>query len=127
VKTINVDEYRHLNASEMSEKKLQEYIITAAVEAGWDYYHTWNSKNSRKGFPDLVLTWLGSSHIVPERPLIFAELKTEHRKLDPDQIHWQEILGQVADRPGSAMACVVWRPSDYINGNVHRALGVPVE
>lgn len=73
-------------------KELAEYT-------GWMVYHTYDSRRSDEGFPDLVL--------VKDR-VIFAELKSEKGKLSPKQLEW---IGGLRDLAGAAVC--VWRPSDF--------------
>ena len=64
----------------MTEDQLQAAIIECARLFGWRHYHTFNSRRSVSGFPDLVLLK------VPR--IIFAELKTATGKLTDDQREW---------------------------------------
>lgn len=66
---------------------------------GWDTYHTYDSRRSDPGFPDLVM-------IRPPR-LVFAELKSSTGILGAAQTHWQEQLSGVRD-----IESYVWRPLD---------------
>lgn len=80
------------------EKDFQWEVIKEARDLGWEEYHTYNSRRSKKGFPDLVL--------VRER-VIFAELKTEDEDLTADQRNWREWL------EGAQAEYYLWRPSDW--------------
>src|SRR5689334_22388822 len=71
-----------------SEREFQREVIKRAALFGWRYYHTYNSRRSAAGFPDLVLA-RGDR-------LIFAELKTEKGNVSEDQQKWLESLGRVA-------------------------------
>lgn len=84
----------------IDEKAWQDDVETTAARLGWHRrYHTFDSRRSTYGFPDLVLV---------RRPrLIFAELKTETGRLTRDQQDWLEDL----DACGPAET-YVWRPSD---------------
>ena len=83
----------------MTEAELQRNVLSLAAMTGWLAYHTYDSRRSQAGFPDLVLV----------RPpvLIYAELKSEAGRLTPQQHEWMEQL----------LACkqiaFVWRPSDW--------------
>ena len=79
-----------------TEKQFQAKIIEVARIYGWCVYHTFDSRRSEKGFPDLVL--------VRER-VLFRELKTEKGRLTAYQIAWGKRLMDA----GSDFA--VWRPS----------------
>ena len=85
-----------------TEEELQQKVINLAELTGHLVYHTYDSRKSQKGFPDLVI-------VKPEmaRP-IFAELKSEKGQLRPDQATWKLVL--------EAMKGVdyrLWRPSSW--------------
>ncbi len=91
----------------VSEKSLQSQILQLARLAGWRAYHTFDSRRSAKGFPDLVLV----------RPpvVLFAELKSEDGKLRPEQREWLEALSRC-----EGVEARLWRPSDF--GEIERML-----
>lgn len=69
---------------EMTEKDWQKQVVELAQTLGWrKAYHTYDSRRSHSGFPDLVL--------VRER-VVFAELKREKTKLSPSQCGWMRAL-----------------------------------
>jgi hypothetical protein len=82
----------------VSEKAFQADVVKLATLAGWAVYHTFDSRRSQKGFPDLVL--------VRER-VIVAELKAETGKLTPEQDVWLDLF-RVAK-----VSAFVWRPSQW--------------
>jgi len=81
------------------ERDLQETLVAAARYLGWASYHTYDSRRSQAGFPDLTL--------VRDGRLVFLELKTEKGRLRPEQQTWLDALAEV---PG-VVARVV-RPAD---------------
>lgn len=83
-----------------SEAKWQDTILRAARLQGWLAYHTYDSRRSTPGFPDLVL-------VRPPR-IVVAELKTEHGRLSKEQEKW---LATFAKCPGTEV--YVWRPSSW--------------
>jgi VRR-NUC domain len=86
-------------AAQLDEKTWLEEVIDAAWRCGWQRrYHTFDSRRSTAGFPDLVLCR-------PPR-LVFAECKRENGKLTVEQAIWLNDL----DLCG--MEVYVWRPSD---------------
>ncbi|MHB8324792.1 MAG: VRR-NUC domain-containing protein [Candidatus Dormibacteria bacterium] len=99
-------------ASRMHEDELLRSVVSLAQFHGWLSYHTWNSRHSASGFPDLVMVRLGR--------LLFVELKSEHGKLTAPQQAWGAALTQ-AEGAG-AVAYRVWRPGDLISGSVEAAL-----
>jgi len=82
----------------MSEDELLAEVIRLARMYGWRHYHTWSSKHSVAGFPDLVL--------VRKTSIIYAELKREGQHPTSAQMEW---LGALAE---AGAECYVWRPSD---------------
>ena len=82
----------------MTEKALQAAIAKFARERGWLVYHTYDSRRSAPGFPDLVM--------VRREQLVFAELKNDKGRLTQDQENWRAALIR-ADQ-----AYFVWRPAD---------------
>lgn len=89
--------------ADILEKDWQRTVVDLARRLGWTIYHTFNSRRSAHGFPDLVL--------VRDR-VIYLELKRENRatsKLTDEQREW---LGKL--RAADADAYVA-RPSDLEN------------
>mgnify|MGYP003134989332 CR=1 FL=1 len=83
-----------------SEKEFLSRVLFEAELAGWEKtYHTFNSKRSTPGFPDLCM--------VRDNRLVFAELKMTKAKPTKPQQEWLEALGAV---PG--VEAYLWRPSD---------------
>lgn len=69
-----------------SEASFQGRVEAFALKHGWLYYHPFDSRRSRKGFPDTVM-------VHPGRQLtIYAELKSVNGKVSPDQKKWLEGL-----------------------------------
>lgn len=81
------------------EKDLDAQVRILAAVYGFRRYHTYRSKRSPAGFPDLVL-------VKPPR-LIFAELKSDDGRTTADQDEWLADLGRVP-----AAETYVWRPGD---------------
>ncbi len=84
----------------MTEKELQTAVIDACKLFGWAHYHTFNSRRSVAGFPDLVL--------VRDR-IIFVELKSENGRLTLEQQAWGDAI---RDAGGNWLLI---RPSDLDN------------
>jgi len=92
----------------VKEAHLQTAVIDMCRLFGVAWYHTFNSRRSVAGWPDLALC--GS------RRLIFRELKTDTGRVSPEQQTWGLMLrsaGQDWD---------VWRPSDLRSGRIQREL-----
>ena len=93
----------------MTEKQLQAAVMRMARLRGWLAYHTYDSRRSEPGFPDLVM--------VRHSRLLFVELKSERGKLTEAQHGWRNALVQVYE-----VEVHVWRPSDWLNGSIEEAL-----
>ena len=98
----------------MTEKELQANVVELARLMGWRHYHTYDSRHSPEGFPDLILIRLGR--------LIFAELKSEHGRITQTQKDWLEELGLVEARSNGTVQVCLWRPEDWLSGRVEEAL-----
>jgi VRR-NUC domain len=107
----------------ITEKQFQKQIIQFARMHGWRIAHFRPAQNSKgqwrtpvtadgKGFPDLVL--------VRGVYLIFAELKTDKGRLQPEQKQWLEALDTVGIT-ANAVKAVVWRPENW--NEIERVLG----
>ncbi len=126
-----------LRAERISEAELQSAIIELAQRYGWLVHHARPARNVRgwstpiqgdSGFPDLVLAKNGC--------VLFAELKSERGRLRPEQRAWMQVLDGEREgallpdqrrvlRPihdGGWVAIVVWRPSDWLSGEIESLL-----
>lgn len=102
-------------AASMTEKALQTNVQQLAKLRGWLTYHTYDSRRSDPGFPDLVMA--------RGRRLIFAELKSERGRVSPAQAEWLAELQIFAVYCGSGTVGVyVWRPSDWLSGEIEEEL-----
>ena len=89
----------------ITEKAFQGQVLEQADCLGWRHYHTFESRRSPAGFPDLVLVRRGR--------LIFAELKAEAGKLTAAQIDWYADLLAVQDAAPGVVDVRAWRPSEW--------------
>lgn len=83
----------------MSEKQWQWLVVNLATSLGYLAYHTFDSRRSNPGFPDLVLVGNGK--------VIYAELKTEKGRVRPEQKKWLKAL------KSNGAEAYLWRPQDY--------------
>lgn len=83
-----------------SEKQFQAMIVRAAQMNGWAVYHTYDSRKSTPGFPDLIL--------IRDNVLIAAELKSQKGQVRPEQMRWLKAFAGVKD----VRACL-WRPAEW--------------
>jgi len=67
----------------MTEKAFQSDVMRVAKMLGWLCYHTYDSRRSASGFPDLVL--------VRER-ILYRELKVGKNKLSQSQELWRDSI-----------------------------------
>ena len=81
----------------LSEKDFQALVVKFAKSKNWLVYHTYDSRRSAKGFPDLVFV---------RNKVLFRELKTDKGRLTEAQKAWGHSL-TVA---GADYA--VWRPKE---------------
>ena len=72
-----------------------------ALDHGWTFYHTRDSRRSEEGYPDCTC-------VKPGR-LIFAELKTRTSKPTHAQEVWLDVLRHSV--PG--VEAYLWRPQDW--------------
>lgn len=82
----------------MTEREWQSFVVDLAGSSGWWTYHTFDSRRSTAGFPDLVLVRGGE--------LIFAELKRDGGRPTPEQLAVLLMLR------GAGQTAVVWTPAD---------------
>lgn len=83
----------------MSEKELQDLVLQLARLNGYLAYHTYDSRRSESGFPDLVLVGHGDVMVV--------ELKSQRGKVRPEQHGWLEAFAE------AGIEAHVWRPEDF--------------
>lgn len=91
----------------ISEKQFQDNVVRRAEYCNYVCYHTYDSRRSNPGFPDLVLV-----RFWPRPQIVFAELKVGKNKLSPQQIIWQDILTQIA-AVTPHVEYYVWRPEQW--------------
>ena len=84
----------------MHERDWQAIVVDAAKLNGWRVYHTFDSRRSEPGFPDLVMVRGGR--------LIAAELKSETGRPTRAQVDWLRDLEAV-----ESVETYLWRPSDW--------------
>jgi hypothetical protein len=83
----------------VSEKEWQQTIVDAARTLGFLCYHTFDSRKSTPGYPDLTLLKHGR--------LIFVEVKTDKGVCSEAQQEWLTELSR------TGLEVYVWRPSDW--------------
>jgi hypothetical protein len=93
----------------VSERQFMDQVMKLARLYRWKVYHTYDSRRSQPGYPDLTLCRVTRQvdGTVTAR-LIYAELKTNKGRLSLQQKEWLGALGSV---PNVEAYC--WRPSDW--------------
>lgn len=86
-----------------TEKEFQAKVLHYAHLNGWLCYHTFDSRRSANGFPDLVLVRGGN----PTGELIFAELKTAKGRVSQAQQGWIDVLSTTEAQ------AYIFRPADW--------------
>lgn len=86
----------------LTEAQFQAQIVEMAEWLGWRTYHTFDSRRSHAGFPDLTLVRGGE--------LIMAELKDDTGKPTPEQLEWYAQLLVVQDNAPGVFHSRIWRP-----------------
>jgi len=66
----------------MTERLFQGRVQQALRVLGYQSYHTYDSRRSTKGFPDLIALHPG------KRRVLAIEVKTETGKVTPEQNEW---------------------------------------
>ena len=99
-----------MQAKSMSETQLQDQILELAERMGFISYHTYDSRRSQKGFPDLVLVH------PKQRRVIWRELKSEKGVTSAEQKVWISALSLVGEDVD------VWRPRDWVSGRIEKEL-----
>lgn len=90
----------------ITEADFQAQIVETAEWAGWDLiYHTYDSRRSRKGFPDLVMVRKGR--------MILAEVKSASGTVSEAQARWFDGLLAVEHASGGTVAAHIWYPDDW--------------
>ncbi|MFL6138819.1 MAG: VRR-NUC domain-containing protein [Frankiaceae bacterium] len=90
-----------------SETQWQGVVVGVGKFYGWVVYHTYDSRRSHAGWPDLVLAGHGR--------VLFAELKARTGRLSRAQRMWLGLLR------AAGLEVAVWRPADL--DDVVAALG----
>lgn len=94
-----------MNPLQAQERSLQDAVEDIATLLGWKSYHTYDSRRSVAGFPDLVLCHPGRKGIPGQ--VIYAELKAESGNVTAEQQGWLDALRS------AGQTVFVWRPSEW--------------
>lgn len=97
--TAVIERQARLQPRSLSEGQWNQWVYDTARGLGWLSFHTFDSRRSTPGFPDLAMVRNGR--------LIFAELKAEGEKPTRAQREWLDELGRCL-----GVDVYVWKPSD---------------
>lgn len=86
------------------ERDFQANVTRVLDLFGWRWYHTFDSRRSVAGFPDVVAVRRGR--------VLFLELKGERTRVDRAQFGWAADLLQAAE-VNDHVEYHLWRPSDW--------------
>lgn len=103
---------KHGGLAVVTEAQFQAAVLDLARLRKWIYYHTYDSRHSPAGFPDLVL--------VRATRIVFAELKTNRGRVSVAQSVWLRALQVLEATTAGAVSVHVWRPADW--GTIERIL-----
>ena len=92
----------------MTEDQLLATIMACAKWLRLCAYHTYDSRKSPRGFPDVVAAGPGG--------VLFSELKSQYGDMSPDQTAWKYML------LAAGATWHLWRPSDWTSGRITTAL-----
>jgi len=84
----------------MTERLWQQRVLDLAKFRGWIAYHTYDSRRSQPGFPDLVL--------LRRNRCVVTELKTDRGLVTEAQQHWLSAFEHV-----ERLDTFLWRPADW--------------
>lgn len=84
----------------LTEKVFQAAVVRIAREAGYMIYHTFDSRKSPCGYPDVTLVHPTRQ----EMPVFLCELKTATGQVTPAQQAWVDALDS------RTTVATVWRP-----------------
>lgn len=98
----------------MTEAQLQAAVIACAKALRWRVYHTYDSRRSERGFPDLVMLRHGK--------LLVVELKSAFGRTSRDQDAWLDAFKWFAESAPESVGVYQWRPIDWSSGEIERVL-----
>lgn len=93
----NYGPVKKLGLGALTEREWQQQVLDLCAYHHLKTYHTYDSRRSTAGFPDLTIVG---------RSTVFAELKSEKGKVSAAQHEWIVALNN------SGVEAHVWRPSD---------------
>jgi hypothetical protein len=92
----------------MTERMLQDAVVELALTLKWRTYHTYDSRRSNPGWPDLIL--------VRRNRIVAIELKSAKGRVSVEQLAWFGAL------EAAGVECHVYRPSEWCDGTIEGVL-----
>ncbi len=89
------------NKGQPTERQVQDIIIKMARYLGWKTYHTYDSRRSDIGFPDLCMIHADFAHT------IWIEVKGPKGRTRPEQVTW---LSWINEQRATRLGIVVFPP-----------------
>lgn len=86
-------------------------IVRHSHNRDMDYYHVTDSRKSKAGFPDLIITDGVAGRI------IVSELKRQKEKPSPDQVKWLNAFAKTG-----ICEVYLWRPEHFYSGVIMNIL-----
>jgi hypothetical protein len=105
---------RRVTQPGITERQLLDAVVAYARLRDWLAYHTFDSRRSEAGFPDVVLVRGGR--------LVFVELKVAGRRPRVEQQRYLERLRGVELEAAGAVAVHVWTEAEWRDGTVEAVL-----
>lgn len=108
---MSASEIRLHNLNQLSEKQFQDMVINIARSLGFTLiYHTYDSRRSEPGFPDLIL-------VNPQRGItLWRELKSAKGRVSKAQQAWIDGARLAGNDVG------IWRPEDIHSERIQNEL-----
>jgi Holliday junction resolvase len=99
-------------ANAMTEKQLQTHVMNALKKLGWRTYHTFDSRKSAAGFPDIIA-------LRGDRGLAI-ELKAENHRTKRERM--QEQLAWLVAFDQAGFETALWQPTHWLDNTILEAL-----
>jgi Holliday junction resolvase len=93
----------------VTEAELQDAVMEALHKFGWLCYHTFDSRKSEVGFPDVIA--------LRDERMFVIEFKTETGKVTPKQFAWLKSFEDI-----DGVETFVWRPRHLQSGVIDRVI-----
>lgn len=103
-----MNEAQTILANAMTEKELQRHVMNTLKQLGWRTYHTFDSRQSVAGFPDIIA-------LRGERGFAI-ELKREKHNTKKERL--LEQLAWLASFEQAGFDTAMWTPTHWLDGSI---------